>query len=148
MSKRLTMLLTLFTFVFAFQSNPPLSSSSKTTSKDQIACTVCDSCENPCQPLPSPPPPPPVVICPPPPPPLSPPPPPAVPKCPPPPAPPSCSACIPSPEVPQLSPPTMPFTPPFPPSTGEFAPPDRVPYFPNDYNPPPSSATSICLELD
>ncbi|KAG6749828.1 hypothetical protein POTOM_046898 [Populus tomentosa] len=35
-------------------------------SKDQIQCTMCSACENPCQPLPSPPPPPPPVsTCPP-----------------------------------------------------------------------------------
>ncbi|KAL9688787.1 hypothetical protein QQ045_033211 [Rhodiola kirilowii] len=110
-------------------------------SKYEIACTMCDACENPCQPVYSPPPPSP------PPPSLSPPPPPSQPtiNCPPPP----------SPKVyPYYSPP-----PPQsgyvypPPSSGGFyfPPPDRsyypappppnpiVPYFPFYFhNPPPS----------
>ncbi|GLU16793.1 hypothetical protein SLE2022_332070 [Rubroshorea leprosula] len=60
-----------------------------TSSKDQVACQMCISCENPC-PVYSPPPPPPVVLCPPPPPP----PPPEEPLCPPPP-PPACHECLP-----------------------------------------------------
>ncbi|XP_030451445.2 leucine-rich repeat extensin-like protein 3 [Syzygium oleosum] len=58
-------------------------------SRDQITCTMCAECDNPCQPVPSPPPPPPEVECSPPPPP---PPPPEV-ECPPPPMPPACSVC-------------------------------------------------------
>ncbi|KAL3359447.1 hypothetical protein AABB24_016150 [Solanum stoloniferum] len=70
-------------------------------SKDQIACEMCTTCENPCQPIlpPSPPPPSPSppLLCPPPPspppPPPSPPPPPPVNYCPPPPPPPARRSC-------------------------------------------------------
>ncbi|XP_020231779.1 small proline-rich protein 2B [Cajanus cajan] len=62
-----------------------------TVTKDIVPCTMCDECDNPCQPLPSPPPP--VVECPPPPPP---PPLPVVVECPPPPKT-SCEDC----EIPQ-----------------------------------------------
>ncbi|KAJ6329082.1 hypothetical protein OIU76_005454 [Salix suchowensis] len=103
------LLLTLSTILaFSFSLSPTISE----VSKEQIPCTMCYSCDNPCQPLPSPPPPavpecpppspppPAVPECPPPPPPPSPPPP-AVPECPPPPAPANeCPACqTPSPPV-------------------------------------------------
>ncbi|PHT86013.1 hypothetical protein T459_08119 [Capsicum annuum] len=70
-------------------------------SKDQIACEMCTTCENPCQPiLPSPSPPPPLELsCPPPPsPPLPPPSPP--PPSPPPPSPPPVNNCPPPPSPP------------------------------------------------
>ncbi|KAG5231705.1 leucine-rich repeat extensin protein [Salix suchowensis] len=74
------LLLTLSTILaFSFSLSPTISE----VSKEQIPCTMCYSCDNPCQPLPSPPPPA-VPECPPPSPP-----PPAVPECPPPPPPPS-----------------------------------------------------------
>ncbi|XP_059318297.1 leucine-rich repeat extensin-like protein 3 [Lycium ferocissimum] len=61
-------------------------------SKDQIACEMCEACENPCQPILSPPPPSPPLPCPPPPsPPL---PPPLPPPSPPPPSPPPPSAPV------------------------------------------------------
>ncbi|KAH9730660.1 hypothetical protein KPL70_009715 [Citrus sinensis] len=165
MAKSTIPLLNLFTFFLALQSNLAFTASSletliSTTSKDQIACTVvCESCENPCQPLPSPPPP--ELILPPPPQPPSPPPPspPALPECPPPPAPPAlpecppppappkgCSVCTPSPDVPQLSPPRTPM--PFPPPSGEFPPPESgVPNVPGVYNPPPSPEASDSTKL-
>ncbi|XP_010326654.2 leucine-rich repeat extensin-like protein 3 [Solanum lycopersicum] len=72
-------------------------------SKDQIACEMCTTCENPCQPIFPPPPPPPSplppLLCPPPPSPPPPPPPPSPPPlppvnyCPPPPPPPARRSC-------------------------------------------------------
>ncbi|KAI3425477.1 uncharacterized protein J3R85_010205 [Psidium guajava] len=130
-------------------------------SRDQVTCTMCAACENPCQPIPSPPPPsppPPEVECPPPPspspppalPPPSPPPPEA--ECPPPPPmPPACGSCdSPGTGSTYASPP--------PPATsggGVYPPPyggyypmqpppnPMVPYFPYYYyNPPQASVAS------
>ncbi|TXG63346.1 hypothetical protein EZV62_010340 [Acer yangbiense] len=139
------LLLTLFTLTFAFQFNFSFTVDTKTSSKEQLECTMCTSCENPCQPMPSPPPPlpPPEIACPPPPPPPSPPP--ALPECPPPP-PPVEPECPPPPEPLVLPPKPQPKSPPgggvvagtcYPPCV-EFSPPTVVSYFP-DYNkiPPP-----------
>ncbi|KAM7275459.1 hypothetical protein ACFE04_017325 [Oxalis oulophora] len=140
-----------------------------TTSKYEIECTMCESCDNPC-PVPLPPPPP-EVICPPPPPPLPPtpsppppivypPPPPTYPECPPPPSEPSCEVCSHPPPLPPCSTCTPSFVPN--PNTplyetppvggsgglvagGTYYPPDRVPYFP--YSPPSNSADSACLRV-
>ncbi|KAF7818162.1 neural Wiskott-Aldrich syndrome protein-like [Senna tora] len=97
----------LITFTLSILLLPPTPTASlftsPTVSKDQLPCTMCAECDNPCQPLP-PPPPPPVVECPPPPPPPSPPPPPpAVVECPPPPKPLCPGACetLPPPPPPQ-----------------------------------------------
>ncbi|KDP28218.1 hypothetical protein JCGZ_13989 [Jatropha curcas] len=135
--------------------------------KDQMPCTMCYLCDNPCQPLASPPPPPipecppppsppppPLPECPPPPPipecpPPPSPPPPALPECPPPPAPVHhCSECPPN-AIPIPSGPPAPIKPGYePPAGGEFyAPPgsgygtNPTPYFPNYMPPQPSSAT-------
>ncbi|GLT43161.1 hypothetical protein SLA2020_171310 [Shorea laevis] len=92
MANPMQMLISYF-LLLAFLSFSTLvdTSTVKTSSKDQAACQMCISCENPC-PVYSPPPPPPVGLCPPPPPP--PPPPPEDPLCPPPP-PPTCHECQP-----------------------------------------------------
>uniref|UniRef100_A0A3N7FYP7 Uncharacterized protein n=1 Tax=Populus trichocarpa TaxID=3694 RepID=A0A3N7FYP7_POPTR len=90
MANRMRMLLLTLSTVITI--NFSLSSTISEVSKEQIPCTMCYSCDNPCQPLPSPPPPA-IPECPPPPPPPSPPPP-AIPECPPPPAPINeCPAC-------------------------------------------------------
>ncbi|KAJ6680117.1 hypothetical protein OIU79_019764 [Salix purpurea] len=135
---------------FSFLLSPAISE----VSREQIPCTMCYSCDNPCQPLPSPPPPA-VPECPPPPPPPSPPPP-AVPECPPPPAPANeCPAC---------QTPSPPVRPPKPPAGYSFngppagyffnGPPaeygnNPVPYFPFDnWNQPLSfSFKSVHLKL-
>ncbi|CAI8584859.1 unnamed protein product [Vicia faba] len=77
----------LLIFMLAFSAKTKATSS---VAKDQVQCTMCVECENPCQPLP----PPPLIECPPPPapappspPPPSPPLPPAIVDCPPPPPP-------------------------------------------------------------
>ncbi|CAK7348369.1 unnamed protein product [Dovyalis caffra] len=125
-----------------------LSSSTITeVSKEQLPCTMCYSCDNPCQPSPSPPPSPPPALpeCPPPPPPPSPPPPPppALPECPPPPPTPNneCPACLTPPTpIPPVLPPNQSHGPP----TGDsfYGPPgygnNSVPYFPFDNNNPPA----------
>ncbi|MCD7472689.1 hypothetical protein HAX54_014017 [Datura stramonium] len=123
--------------------------------KDQISCTMCSSCDNPCQPIFSPPPPspPPPLSCPPP------------PSLPPPPPPPSSSYynCPPPPSPPQSCPGgcSQPLSPPYNggggggssgdgdyyntptyPSIYPTPPPPNpiVPYFPfYFYNPPPSN---------
>ncbi|WCJ22278.1 hypothetical protein M5689_004374 [Euphorbia peplus] len=118
---------------------------------------MCYSCDNPCQPFPSPPvlpPPPPSAIpeCPPPP---LPSPPPAQPEYLPPPAPvEECSACppVPTTPIPEQQPPTPPYVTP---GNGQFySPPGPglgdypVPYFPNSNTSPSSSAfSSVYLEL-
>ncbi|CAK7348368.1 unnamed protein product [Dovyalis caffra] len=89
-------------------------------SKDQIQCTMCSACDNPCQPLPSPPPPPPVSTSPPPP---SPPPPAAVSDCPPPPSMPSSGPYYYSPPPPNSVPTYEYSSPPPPADVGEFYPP-------------------------
>lgn len=74
--------LLIFMLSFSFSANTKATS----VAKDQVPCTMCIECENPCQPLP--PPPPQVIECPPPPAPAPPsPPPPAIVECPPPPPP-------------------------------------------------------------
>ncbi|KAL3717655.1 hypothetical protein ACJRO7_009142 [Eucalyptus globulus] len=132
-------------------------------SRDQVTCTMCAECENPCQPVPSPPPPPPEVDCPPPP---SPPPPPSLPppsppppdvECPPPPMPPACSAC----ESPVTG--TVYASPPPPATSGgggggyggynpvQPPPNTMVPYFPYYYYTPPQAfadSSSHHLELN
>ena len=134
--------------------------------KDQIACTVCNECENPC-PVPSTPPP--VVEYPPPPPPALPPP--ELEECPPPPAlpPPEPEECPPPPALPPAEPeecpppPQLPcpgncYTPkppsgpnrPFPPNGPKpyLSPPNPiVPYFPYYYYYPPGYTTSNSLHL-
>ena len=127
--------------------------------KDQIACTVCNECENPC-PVPSTPPPPPVVECPPPPPPALPPPPvlppPEVQECPPPPQPPCPDNCY------TPAPPSGPTMEPFPPNNrpnrpfrpnGQkpyLSPPNPiVPYFPYYYYPPGfTESNSLHLKMN
>uniref|UniRef100_A0A7C8YEW4 Uncharacterized protein n=1 Tax=Opuntia streptacantha TaxID=393608 RepID=A0A7C8YEW4_OPUST len=131
----------------------------RSTTTDQIVCTMCETCENPCRPpVPvSPPPPPPKPHCPPPPPP-----PPLMPECPPPPAPSSSGIYYFSPPPPPpagYSAPTFTYlSPPPPPMSGDEygggkgggrgsacvgycipSPPiSFVPYFPNnDYDRPP-----------
>ncbi|EEF47312.1 leucine-rich repeat extensin-like protein 3 [Ricinus communis] len=150
----------LLTCVLALTTYPLTISSASAVSKDQTACTMCYSCENPCQPLPSPPPP--VPECPPPPAPPPPsPPPPSLPECPPPPVE-ECPACaIPIPHAPP--PPIyvpIPHAPPLfvpfpysPPGSGQFyAPPgpgygnNPKPYF-SDYN-PSSAFNSARLTLE
>ncbi|CAL0302400.1 unnamed protein product [Lupinus luteus] len=88
----------------------PINQAISTVPKDQqVPCTMCTECDNPCQPLP---PPPPIVIqCPPPPSPPPPPPPPAVLECPPPPKP-SCLVNCEIPSYPQGSyyPPGTPYS--------------------------------------
>ncbi|XP_011042817.1 PREDICTED: leucine-rich repeat extensin-like protein 6 [Populus euphratica] len=96
MANRMRMLLLTLSINFS------LSSTISKVSKEQIPCTMCYSCDNPCQPLPSPPPPA-IPECPPPPPPPSPPPP-AIPECPPPAPPPS----PPPPAIPECPPPPAP----------------------------------------
>ncbi|GLU16794.1 hypothetical protein SLE2022_332080 [Rubroshorea leprosula] len=120
MANPLQMLISSF-LLLAFLSFSTLADAStvKTSSKDQVACQMCISCENPC-PVYSPPPPPPVVLCPPPPPP----PPPPEPECPPPPPP--------EPECPPPPPPEPECPPPPPPTCHECLPcinckPDAVP---------------------
>ncbi|KAF3970276.1 hypothetical protein CMV_006014 [Castanea mollissima] len=137
------------------------SSQNQTVSKkDQIACTVCNECENPC-PVPStpPPPPPPVVECPPPPPPALPPPPPALPppelqECPPPPQLPCPDNCNtpPSPSGPTVEPvppnnrPNQP-RPPNGPKPNLSPPNPMVPYFPYYYCcSPPGFSNSVHLK--
>ncbi|KAK2418773.1 hypothetical protein P8452_62902 [Trifolium repens] len=95
----------LLTFILAFSTNTKATS---LVAKDQVPCTICAECENPCQPLP--PPPPQVIECPPPPslpppPPPSPPPPlpPAIVECPPPPRPPK-SPCPNNCDMPPMTP--------------------------------------------
>nr|XP_023913189.1 chitin-binding lectin 1-like [Quercus suber] len=107
--------------------------------KDQIACTVCNECENPC-PVPSPPPP--VVEYPPPPPPALPPP--ELQECPPPPQLPCPGNCY------TPSPPSGPTVEPFPPNGPKPypSPPNpMVPYFPYYYYYPPGSSISNSLHL-
>lgn len=124
-------LLILFIFILLSLPNLSFSTSITTSSTDQTPCTMCYSCENPCQPLPSPPPP--VIVCPPPPP-SPPPPPPTGPLCPPP---------------PKLHPRTPDtgiiggaYYPP--PTGGELSPPNpEVPYFPYYYNYPPAPPSSV-----
>lgn len=125
-------------------------------SKDQIQCTMCSACENPCQPLPStPPPPPPVSTCPPPPAVVS--------GSPPPPSMPNSGTIYYSPPPPN-SVPTYAYSPPPPPAdVAGFYPPPRygnypappppnpiLPYFPYYYyNPPPSSSpNSVLLKMN
>ncbi|XP_057440700.1 uncharacterized protein LOC130732725 [Lotus japonicus] len=118
----------LFLFILLLVSSILTTNALSTVAKDeQVPCTMCAECENPCQPLP--PPPPPVVECPPPPspppplpPPPSPPPPPAIVECPPPPP---KSLCPDNCETP----PIMPWTPP----QG----PPRSPYHYDPYHVPP-----------
>ncbi|KAL5791894.1 hypothetical protein ACOSP7_000488 [Xanthoceras sorbifolium] len=135
------LLLILFPLILAFQFNYfSFVSATKTSSKEQIECTMCTSCENPCQPLSSPPPPPPEIACPPPPPPPSPPPPPALPDCPPPPP----------PALPDCPPPPPPALPECYPPCVDLSPPTMGPYYPYYKNPPPfvvpSSAVKLRLE--
>ncbi|KAE8009415.1 hypothetical protein FH972_005852 [Carpinus fangiana] len=135
------MLLSFFTLILLlFQYSNFISSATSTTntttvSKDQIACTMCSECENPCPvpALPPPPPPPPEVL---PPPPPSP----ALPECPPPPTRHPCpNNCY------SDSPPSS--GSPWPPNSGTteplpLAPPNpMVPYFPYYYYTPPGTAT-------
>lgn len=117
--------------------------------KDQISCTMCSSCDNPCQPIFSPPPPP--IPSPPPPSP----PPPSLPDCPPPPSSPSGGGGVyyfspPPPVQPSAYPPPYvggggdSYYPPATPH-GYLTPPPNpiVSYFPYYYyNPPPGSANS------
>ncbi|XP_058742625.1 sulfated surface glycoprotein 185-like [Vicia villosa] len=91
MATSLPFLLIFMLLAFYAKTNAT-SSSVSSIAKDQVPCTMCVECENPCQPLP--PPPPQVIECPPPPapappspPPPSPPLPPAIIECPPPPPP-------------------------------------------------------------
>ncbi|KAJ6879942.1 hypothetical protein NC652_033313 [Populus alba x Populus x berolinensis] len=114
-------------------------------SKDQIQCTMCSACENPCQPLPSPPPPPPPVsTCPPA----------VVSGSPPPPSMPSSGTTYYSPPPPNSVPTYAYSSPPPPADVAEFYPPPIygnypappppnpiLPYFPYYYyDPPPSSS--------
>ncbi|KAJ8899060.1 hypothetical protein K2173_010213 [Erythroxylum novogranatense] len=137
-------------FLFILYLNFSLTTSTITiVSKDQISCTMCSSCDNPCQPLTSPPPPPPPDS-----------------SCPPPPPPAIVSDCPPTQTTPSsggsyyYSPPppsqqTYFYSSPpppanggayFPPSSYGNAPPPPnpiLPYFPfYYYNPPPSSFAS------
>lgn len=113
--------------------------------KDQVACTMCSSCDNPCQPILSPPPP---SLPPPSPPPPSLPPPPSGSNCPPPPSQPSDGGVYyyspPPPAQPSDNysppsgggayyPPTNPYGYPIPPPPNPI-----VPYFPYYYYSPPS----------
>ncbi|KAK2364722.1 hypothetical protein QL285_089563 [Trifolium repens] len=112
----------LLTFILAFSANTKATS---LVAKEQVPCTMCAECQNPCQPLP--PPPPQVIECPPPPPPV----PPAIVECPPPPRPPK-SPC---PNNCDLPPPMTPYPPQsyFPPGTpfSYYVPPD---YYNHDKN--------------
>jgi len=118
----------LIIFMLAFSANTKATSS---VAKDQVPCTMCAECENPCQPLP--PPPPKVLECPPPPspsppppmPPPSPPLPPAIVECPPPPPTPK-SPCPNNCESPPMTP--------YPPQNSYFPPGTPFPYYvPPDY---------------
>ncbi|KAK7344402.1 hypothetical protein VNO77_13951 [Canavalia gladiata] len=112
----LSLILLLSTLPSSFST---ITQPTSTVTKDQVPCTMCSECENPCHPLP--PPPPPVVIhCPPPPSPPPPsPPPPVVVECPPPPKPPTCSPCE-----------TLPPPPPKPPCEGDSCLPSLEPPMP------------------
>uniref|UniRef100_A0A1S4DQN2 Leucine-rich repeat extensin-like protein 3 n=1 Tax=Nicotiana tabacum TaxID=4097 RepID=A0A1S4DQN2_TOBAC len=139
--------LSLLLLSFKVQLTYPMSTITA-MAKDQIACTMCSSCDNPCQPIFSPPPPSPLLPCPPP---LSPPLPPPLPppsdyNYPPPPSPPSsCPGDCSQPLSPPYNggggrgdgnyvyPPTNPSIYPTPPPPNPI-----VPYFPfYYYNPPP-----------
>ncbi|XP_010268076.1 PREDICTED: leucine-rich repeat extensin-like protein 3 [Nelumbo nucifera] len=142
----LTCLLGLFLILPASFSPFTAATTVTATSKDQIECTMCSACDNPCHPIPSPPPPsPPPPSLPPP----SPPPPSSVSECPPPPLPPSSDNNYPPP-----LPPWQPGYPPggpggaiggsvYPPPAGIYPrppPPNPiVPYFPFYYHTPPGS---------
>ncbi|KAJ0565331.1 hypothetical protein HanRHA438_Chr06g0252341 [Helianthus annuus] len=127
----------LFTIFIIMVGTPNLRTvTARTTSysRDQVSCTMCDECENPCQPPPSPPPPSP--------------PPPADTNCPPPPSPPSPTS-NPPPATPSV--PNFPYysPPPPPPGGGGYGyptppPPNPIlPYFPfYYYNPPPPGQIS------
>ncbi|GLU07317.1 hypothetical protein SLE2022_242800 [Rubroshorea leprosula] len=126
-----------------FSTLADVKSTLKTSSKDQVPCQMCISCDNPC-PVYYPPPPPPVVY---------PPPPPKIPYCPPPP--PTCPECPPCKECTPGAVPTVPGQPGVvggevygPPSASGGA----VPYFPYYYRYPPaepitSASTSIHWKL-
>ncbi|XP_022991777.1 leucine-rich repeat extensin-like protein 3 [Cucurbita maxima] len=134
-------LTSIFLTLFLFSLSKFSLSLATVSARDQVGCSMCSSCDNPCQlPPPPPPPPPPLVVdCPPPP---SPPPPPLPkPECPPPPSPPSCDACVyPSPPPPSS---IQPYTPT---DGGQYpgvAPPPPnpiLPYFPYYYYTPPSGS--------
>ncbi|CAK9310146.1 unnamed protein product [Citrullus colocynthis] len=134
-------LISIFLTFFLFSlSKISLLSFATAVVKDQVSCSMCSACDNPCQ-LPPPPPPPPVVDCPPPPPPPSPPPPLPTSQCPPPPSPPSCDTCV------YPSPPPPSSVQPYPPADGGqfpgLAPPPPnpiLPYFPYYYYTPPSAS--------
>ncbi|XP_059294536.1 leucine-rich repeat extensin-like protein 3 [Lycium ferocissimum] len=140
----------LILLLFSFNVQLTLAMSTITAmAKDQISCTMCSSCDNPCQPILSPSPPPPS-----PPPPAS-----SGYNCPPPPSPPSsctegCS--LPPPSQPTLPPPNNGggsggggdsnyYYPPMDPSLYSAPPPPNpiVPYFPFYYYNPPPSNTAI-----
>lgn len=109
-----------------------------TATADQLSCTMCDECDNPCQPPPSPPPPSPSSDD----------------NCPPPPSPPT-SGVNPPPSTPSV--PNFPYYPPPPPFSGGGGgygyptppPPNPIlPYFPfYYYNPPPSGQSSVSGRL-
>ncbi|XP_052191489.1 leucine-rich repeat extensin-like protein 3 [Diospyros lotus] len=131
----LVVLFLLFLFVLASRFNvSPAISSVTAISRDQVACTLCSSCDNPCQPILSPPPPLPL--------------PPPEPNCPPPPMPPPPpeSNCPPLPRPlppPESNSPPLPLPPPRPIGINfpEWPPPNpMMPYFPlYHYNPPASA---------
>ncbi|XP_041996838.1 leucine-rich repeat extensin-like protein 6 [Salvia splendens] len=141
--------LSLLIFSLISASLPAPSLAATAITRDHIACTMCSSCDNPCQPIFSPPPPEPVLSPPPPepvpsPPPPSPPPPYGV-NCPPPPSPPCDGGC----GGVYYYPPPPPsgggtYYPPPNPSSTDYptpTPPNPImPYFPfYYYNPPPSN---------
>ncbi|XP_023004682.1 glyceraldehyde-3-phosphate dehydrogenase, testis-specific-like [Cucurbita maxima] len=120
-----------FTFLLFTLSKFSFLSSATAVAKDQVGCSMCSSCDNPCQ-LPPPPPPPPTSQCPP----------------PPPPPPPSCSTCVhPSPTPPTSVQPYQPA------DGGQFpglAPPPPpnpiLPYYPYYYySPPTASGESVSI---
>ncbi|KAK7284606.1 hypothetical protein RJT34_19355 [Clitoria ternatea] len=126
MTNSLSLLSSLFILLLSCTTVPAIT---KVANKDNVPCTMCAECENPCQPLP--PPPPPVIECPPPPPPSPPPP------SPPPPSPrlpPAVVECPPPPQLPCQNNCEMPPHPPYPPQS--YFPPPGTPYgyVPDYYN--------------
>ena len=145
-----------FLILFILQSDYFSSTTSSITgvSRDQLQCTMCSGCDNPCQPLPSPPPLP-VSFCPPQPPPA------VVSASPPPPN--SVPTYAYSPPPPYSVPTYAYSSPPPPAGVGGFYPPPNygnypappppnpiLPYFPfYYYNPPPSSASNpVVLKMN